>query len=309
MRTIVVGLGPIGLEVARAIAAGARRGVSLVAAVDVAPSLAGQPLGGRVPGAESVVVDGTLDAALARGADAVALCTGSRVAQVAPDAARAVAAGAHVVSTCEELSDPPDSLEAAALDAAARRAGVTVVGTGVNPGFVMDRLPLQLAAVCVRVDGIRVERVVDAAHRREPLRRKVGHGLTVEEFREGVAAGRLGHVGLAASARLIARGLGTALARSDEHVGAVTGDDGRVLGVKQELTATTTDGRPIALALQMSVGAPDPHDRVIIDGDPPLDALLAGGTHGDRATVGAVVDALARLPHARRGLITVAELY
>lgn len=307
IRVCVAGLGPIGREVARAVAE--RAGLALAAVVDSAPAIAGRRLNELVDGAPDLPVDATLEAALARGVSAVALCTGSRIAQVAADAARAVAARAHVVSTCEELAWPGDAPQAAAIDQAARRAEVTVIGTGVNPGFVMDRLPLALAGVCARVDAVRVARVVDAAARREPLRRKVGHGLTVEEFRAGVDAGRLGHVGLRASAELLARGLGSELASSAERIDPVTDAAHRVLGLHQVLDARTRDGRTIRLDLQMSVGAPDPHDRVVIEGDPPLDVRIAGGTHGDRATVGAVVDALSRLPRAPRGLITVADLY
>lgn len=307
LKVAVVGLGPIGIEVARAIAA--RSDLTLFAAVDVDPSIAGRPLDERAAGAPSLIVDASLAAALSRGADAVALCTGSRIAAVAPDLARAVAASSHVVSTCEEMSWPFDAPEWSALDGAARAAGVTLIGTGVNPGFVMDRLPLQLAGALVSVRGVRVERVVDAAKRRGPLRRKVGEGLGVDEFHAGVAAGRLGHVGLPASARLLARGLGTSVAQLDERIEPVLGDDGRVLGVHQVLSATTVDGRPLALELQMSVDAPSPHDRIVLDGDPPLDVTVAGGTHGDRATVGAVLSALTRLSRAPRGFITVDELY
>src|SRR5256885_16086863 len=53
-----------------------------------------------------------------------------------------------IVSTCEELSYPfrthPEL--AAKLDAAAKEWGVALVGTGVNPGFVMDKLAVTPAA-------------------------------------------------------------------------------------------------------------------------------------------------------------------
>lgn len=65
----------------------------------------------------------------------------------------------------------------------------------------------------------------------------------------------------------------------------------------------------IVLKLAMFVGAPDPHDRVMLVGDPTLDVLVAGGTQGDRGTIGALVNGLARLPRAARGLVTVADLF
>ena len=50
--------------------------------------------------------------------------------------------GSCVVSTCEELAYPfrkyPEL--AAKLDAEAKDGGVALIGTGINPGFVMDKL-------------------------------------------------------------------------------------------------------------------------------------------------------------------------
>jgi 4-hydroxy-tetrahydrodipicolinate reductase len=310
LRVGVVGLGPIGLEVVRAIVA--RRELRLVAAVDVSPALARRSLAELVPGAPAEVrVEGSLDAALAAGrTEAIALTTGSRLAGVVADLETAVRRRVHVASTCEELAAPAlDPQTWARLDDQARRADVTLLGTGVNPGFVMDRLPLQLAGACVSVARVRVERVVDAALRRVPLRKKVGEGLTPEAFAAGVAAGTLGHVGLRQSALLVAHGLGWKLDGYEETIDPVLGDDGRCLGLRQRGIGRVAGEPRIELSLQMSVGAPAPHDRVVLEADPPLDVTLAGGTHGDRATVGTTVNALCRMRSAPRGLVTVADVF
>ena len=309
MKVGVVGLGPIGVEVMKAILGDTR--FELVGAVDVAPALAGRPLAEVVAGAPvGLSIDGTAAALIARAPDAVALCTRSTVEGVADDLRAFAAAGVSVVTTCEELASPPDTALVRTLSDAALRGQAALLATGVNPGFVMDRFVIQLAGLCVKVRGVAVERVVDAGLRREPLQKKVGHGLTVEQFRAGVAEGRLGHVGLLASATLLARGLHTELARVEQSIDPVVGEGGRVLGVRQRLVASTSDGRPIELRLQMSVGAPDPHDRVQLDADPPVDVRIAGGLHGDRATVAAVIDGLWRLGRTRRaGLLTVIDVY
>lgn len=299
-RAFLVGLGPIGVEIGNALAA---RGVAIAGGAD--PLFAGRPLSGSSIHARAADLYASTER---RPGDVCVLCTGSRVPSVAPQIEEALAAGLHVVSTCEELAYPalrhPEI--AARLDAEARGRGLTVAGTGVNPGLVMDRLPLTLAQACARVERVRVERVVDAARRRGPLRAKVGAGLTPEAFRDGVAAGRLGHVGLAESAALLALGLGFAGDRVDETLEPVLDAAGVVLGVLQ--TATAAGGR-VSLRLQMSVDAPNPHDRIVLEGDPPLDVTIAGGTHGDRATVGTVVNLVAGIGGLGRGLVTAATSY
>ena len=124
-----------------------------------------------------------------------------------------LSAGCCVVSTCEELAYPfrkhPDL--AAKLDTAAKDEGVAIVGTGINPGFVMDQLVLTLAAAAQRVDWAKALRVVDASKRRLPLQKKIGAGMTPEEFREQVAARVIKHHGLPESVAMAADGLGFAL--------------------------------------------------------------------------------------------------
>src|SRR5258708_16079390 len=87
-----------------------------------------------------------------------------------------------VVSTCEELSYPFRTYPelAANLDAAAKDWGVALVGTGVNPGFVMDKLVVTLAAISQRIEHANALRVVDAANPRLPLQKKTTAGLTTQ---------------------------------------------------------------------------------------------------------------------------------
>jgi 4-hydroxy-tetrahydrodipicolinate reductase len=322
VRAALVGLGPIGVEVGRALAV--RPGVALLGAADPAPDRAGVDLGTVLfdkPSGQAI--DAAAAALYARSqpnrhrADVAIVCTGSRLDKVAPQLEEAIDAGLHVVSTCEELAFPylRHPRLAQRLDARARDKGVAILGTGVNPGLVMDRLALAVASACLRVDHLRVERVVDAAKRRGPLRAKVGAGLTLDEFREGVAAGRLGHVGLGESAALAMRGLRVPLDDVNETIEPVIAETethgvpvGRVLGVSQSASATSQGREVVRLELRMFVGAPDPHDRIVVAGDPPLDTLVAGGFQGDRATIGAVVNAIPFVVSGKPGLKTVISL-
>ena len=174
-------------------------------------------------------------------------------------------------------------------------------------------LLLTLAAACVRVDHVHVTRIVDAAKRRGPLRAKVGAGLTVEEFRAGVAAGRLGHRGFAESCALVGLGLGLVLDDIRTTIDPVVADRpgipaGRVAGLRQSAIGLRAGREIVRLDLEMSIAAPDPRDVVVIDGDPPLDVLIRGGTHGDRGTVGTVLSAIPAVIAAGPGLKTILDL-
>jgi 4-hydroxy-tetrahydrodipicolinate reductase len=210
-----VGLGAIGREVARLLVH--RTGIRVVAVCDVSPDLVGTSLAAALDEDlhdDVTIVESLADASASwGGADLVVThTTSSALARCLPELLAAIESGAHVVSSCEELSYPwfqaPDA--AATLDRAARAAGVSVVGTGVNPGFAMDCLPVVLSGAARHVESVRVHRVQDAGLRRRPLQAKVGAGISPEEFRRRVAAGTIGHVGLTESAQAVAAALGWA---------------------------------------------------------------------------------------------------
>lgn len=318
---IVMGLGFIGQEIARA--ALQSEEVELIGAVDRSPSMAGKTLT-EVLGipAGTFKVQPTLAQALGRRKGVVLLhATGSKLQQVADQVLEALSHGMHVVSTCEELAFPwfhhPKLAEK--LERAAARAGTAVVGTGVNPGFVMDRLAATLGQACGPVRHAKVSRVVDAAKRRPALQRKVGAGLTEEEFFRLVDQDEMGHVGLVESAALCALGLGLdcddyeeeltpVFAEEDITSGAWPVKKGRVAGIHQVATALEEGQERVRLELIIAVGVDDAGDTIELDAEPKLTLSIAGGLPGDRATANLVVNAAPRVAAAEAGLLTVLEL-
>jgi hypothetical protein len=317
---IVMGLGAIGQEIAKA--ALAHDEVELIGVVDTSPTLAGRALS-EVIGqpAGSFKVQASLSAALARRKNVVLLhATGSRLPQVKDQLLEALSHGMHVVSTCEELAFPwfNHPAIAAQLERAAERAGVSVVGLGVNPGFVLDRLVATLGQVCGAVHHAKVTRTVDAATRREALQRKVGAGLSEEEFFRLVDQGRLGHVGLVESAALCALGLGldcddyeeelTPVFAQEDLVGAFPVKKGQVAGMHQVAVALEDGQERVRLELTIALGVDAPGDVIELDGEPKLEVRIPGGVPGDTATANLVVNAAPRVTASQAGLLTVLEL-
>lgn len=319
LRVVSVGLGPIGIEVLRY--AAARPEIEIVGAVDIDPGKAGRSLRDVAGVDRDLTVSLTLDDALmGRTADAVLHSTVSSLPAAMEGLAPALRHGLSVVSTCEELSYPWRTQPGAAreLDEKARAAGVAVLGTGVNPGFVMDVLPLVLTSACQEVRRVEVERIVDAGNRRAPLQRKVGAGLTPEQFDELVRKGSVRHVGLTESAWMILDALGWApdefeetiepvLAEREIVIEASTVQPGQVAGVRQVLRVSTAGEEKLRLELRMYIGAEAPCDRIRISGVPDLDIQIVGGVHGDRATAAVAVNSLLAMGE-ETGLLTMLDL-
>lgn len=320
-RVVCYGLGPIGVSIARL--ACMRAGIQVIGAIDIDPQKAGRDLG-ELLGRETMGIVVSADAAETLGRtrpDVVLHATQSSLAAVVPQLQECIAAGADVISTCEELAYPWSAHPqlAADLDAAARAAGVTLLGAGVNPGYAMDALPIMLTAACAEVRAVRVLRIVDAAQRRGPLQRKIGAGLTTDEFAQRVREGTVRHVGLPESMHMIAAALGWRLDAVDDTITPVLAgravttehvavEAGQVAGVHQVVRGYIGEREVITLELQMYVGAPDPQDTIEIDSDPPLRMTIPGGIHGDIATAAIVVNAIPSIRRAEPGLLSMTDV-
>jgi 2,4-diaminopentanoate dehydrogenase len=322
IRVLHVGLGPIGLGVVRQIAS--RKGFTAVAAVDLDPAKVGRDLGdvAEIGRRLRVKVTDDIGAAIrATKPDVAVLCTSSSVAKLVPQVAAIVRRRVPIVSTTEELAYPTKARRkyAKQIDELAKKGKVAVLGTGVNPGFVMDALPIMLTGVCASVDRVRVDRIQDARIRRLPFQQKIGSGLTPAEFQARVEAGTVRHVGLAESITMIGDALGWTLDRVTDEIAPkiaeapiasqfLSVEAGQVCGLIQDGVGYR-DGEPvITLHMEAYLGAPESYDAVHIEGTPPLHMKLAGGVHGDIATTSITVNSIPRVLTAPPGLHTMRSL-
>jgi len=322
-QSLHVGLGPIGREIVTAAAKSGR--CEPVAAVDISPEIAGRSLAEVVPteGVPAVEIMGDLAeaarVAVERGATVALVATGSRVEQVQEQFETLMAAGLNCVTTCEEMVFPwlRAATEADELDVAAREAGVSLLGVGVNPGFVLDLLPFVATRVCQTVSAVYATRIVNASLRRQQLQAKIGSGLDPDDFRARAAQNAIGHVGLGESAALLADSLGWPWDNIEQSIEPVIADvavkteyfevkPGQVRGQAQKLRLTAPQGI-IELELTMALDEPS-LDAVRIEGEPPVDLMVQGGIHGDRATAGTVVNFVASCVKAAPGLRTVTDV-
>jgi 2,4-diaminopentanoate dehydrogenase len=322
IRVMHVGLGPIGAAVVRQVAA--RKGFQIVAAVDIDPLKAGKDVGDVVGLARRLRVKVTSDIGKtirATKPDVAVLCTSSSLKRVLPQLEEVLKYKVPIVSTTEELSYPApyNRRLARRLDEAARKAKVAVLGTGVNPGFTMDALPIALTGVCERVDRIEVNRVQDARVRRLPFQQKIGSGLTVEQFQKKVDDGSVRHVGLSESIQMIGDAMGWKLDRITDDIQPkladrtveseyLAVDPGFVCGIIQDGVGYAKDEPRITLHMEAYLGAPESYDSVLIEGSPRIYSKVAGGVHGDVATASITVNSIPKVIAAPPGLRTMRDM-
>jgi hypothetical protein len=301
-----------------------RKGFKIVGAVDIDPGKVGKDLG-EVAGLNRQlrvkVADDAKKAIKAGKPDVVVLCTNSSLKKILPQLETILKLKVPVVSTTEELAYPTKSnmRYARAIHQMAKKAKVAVLGTGVNPGFVMDALPITLTGVCERVEAIRVDRIQDARVRRLPFQQKIGAGLTRDQFQRKVDEGSVRHVGLAESVSMIAEAFGWKLDKITDEIKPriatttvaseyLAVDPGYVCGIEQDGIGYRNGLPIITLHMEAYLGAPESYDAVEISGSPALKMKIAGGVHGDIATASITVNSLPKILEVGPGLHTMRDM-
>lgn len=324
IKVVIYGCGVMGRKVVEALLD--KASIAVVGAVDINPEIVGKDLGEILdhPIRIGVKIEKDAGALFSRvNADAVILTTTSHLKSVEPQIAQCVNAGLNVVSTCEELSYPwkrsPELADK--IDKMAKEAGVTVVGTGINPGYLMDSLPLTLTSPCLRVDSVKVTRMMNSGRRRIPFQKKVGTGMTPGEFLQKINDKVItGHVGLLESINMIAAGLGWELDKAVElppeavitekpiETGLGMVEPGNVIGLKSIAYGEIGGKKVISLEFFAFVGVEEEYDEVIIEGLPRIHERVIGGVHGDVGTVAVTINTVLRAVQAAPGIKLMKDL-
>jgi 4-hydroxy-tetrahydrodipicolinate reductase len=324
VKVVLYGVGAVGTMIAKFLLQ--KKGVEIVGAVDIAENKVGKDLG-EVLSLEKklgIKVSSDIDTILEKAKPDIAIhTTSSFLKDTFPQLAAIVKHGVNVVSTCEELSYPQVSepILAEKLDTLAKNYDATVLGTGINPGFLMDTLVITLTAPCQRVERIIATRVMNAATRRLPFQKKIGAGLTIEEFKRRIETKQItGHVGLEQSIGMIADALGWKLDKISVEAAepviaekAVESKDikvkaGNAAGLRQKAKGFIKNNEVITLDFQAYIGAKEEYDAVKIEGVPNINQKIQPCVHGDLGTVAMVVNSIPKVINAPAGLHTMKDL-
>jgi 4-hydroxy-tetrahydrodipicolinate reductase len=324
IRAALCGVGAVGALIAKHLIE--KQGIEIVAAVDTDPQKLNKDLGEILKlqtRTGIMITDNVIEALKKTRPDIAIHATSSYLKQTYSQIAALVEQNVNVVSTCEELSYPylSEPKLAHKLDALAKKHDVTVLGTGINPGFLMDTLAITLTAPCTRIDSVEVTRIMNAATRRIPFQKKIGAGLTLEEFNNRIKNKQItGHVGLEQSIAMIAEALAWKLdrmkveavqpviARRPTASKGIQVPAGKVAGMRQTATATIRGREAITLHFEAYIGAEQEYDAITIKGVPNITQRIQPCIHGDAGTVAMIVNAVPHVINAPAGLQTMKDL-
>jgi 2,4-diaminopentanoate dehydrogenase len=300
--------------------------IELVGAIDVSPDKQGRTVGELLGRDCGVTITSDHDSVLALRPDVVCVLTASNLHEITGPVEAAIRADADVIGIAETLSYPwaSDAAWAERIDGLAREHGVSVLGTGINPGFVLDALPIMLSSVCLRIDRIEASRVNDLSPFGPTVMKSQGVGTTVEQFEAGVADGSIvGHIGFHESIGLISYALGweidkivetrepivTSVERSTPHVRVAPGD---VCGCRHTARAYSSGELKIELIhpqqIHPELEGQETGDYITIVGDPTIHMANTPEIPGGKGTYASIGNYIPLIGSAAPGIVTVVDM-
>jgi len=318
-----IGFGPLGIQISKFIAQ--KTTVRTVAVVDFDINLIGNSLSEISEDlSDEVKIYGSTKDALDDinvKPDVIIITTVSSLEKFVAQLEEIAKFGIPIISTCEELSYPwvlqPElSIQ---LDKLCKSNNIPCLGTGVNPGFLMDYLPSVFSSISKEIEHITVERVQNANPRRVPFQKKIGAGLNLEAFKAKQATDTLRHVGLKESVYLLANSIGVELDEITESLNPVIAENevssfainvkkGDARGVEQIAHGYKNGVCKIKMHFKAALEEPKSFDRVTIKGVPNFTSEIDGGINGDIATCAITINSINSILKAPSGLQTMSSI-
>ena len=322
---VLCGVGGVGRNLTRLLRA--RPDCRIVGALSRNPSFVGMDIGELADGEPiGVAVTDDPEMVFKEAADLMVVATTSFLSDVKNDILAGIRRGLNVITTAEEAVYPwiTDPVCADELDALARDQGVSVIGVGLNPGFIFDTLLLTVSSIAWDVEAIRVRRVVDISSFSATVQRRLGIGFSAELFASGVRAGRItGHIGFPQSFHIVAKCLGKEITRIQSSFEPLIADRTYSQGQLTVMPGTTAGfvqhyqaicGRRPWISAEFiahvdpNTDGYEPADSINIDGHNPLSLLIRPGCNPQLGSAAMISNVIPRLIGARPGYLTVADL-
>lgn len=326
IRVIHWGLGAMGIGMAKMVL---EKGMEIVGAIDTNPAKVGKDVGEILGLNREIGVKVTNDPSYVIGktpADILLLATSSFVLDVLPQIKLAVECGLNVITTAEEMAEPWASYpqQADEIDRLAKKQGVSVLGTGINPGFVLDTLICTLTAACTEVKKIKGTRINDLSQFGTTVMRTQGVGTTPEEFKKGLESGTIvGHIGFRESVLLIAKALGWQIDKVEEtrepiiskvyrETPYVQVEPGNVAGCRHTARAYKDGEVVIELVhpqqIHPGLEGTETGDYIEIIGTPNISMSIKPEIPGGTGTIAVVVNMIPKVINAAPGMLTMIDL-
>lgn len=318
-----IGFGPLGIQIAKYIAD--KTTVKTAVGVDINPDYVGKKLSDLSRKlSKDVTIYNSVENAIASlhtKPDVAIITTVSSLDKLIPQVEEVAKFGIPIISTCEELSYPwqlqPELSKK--LDAICKENNIACLGTGINPGFLMDYLPSVLTSISKEIAHVTVERVQDATPRRVPFQKKIGAGLDLDAFRKKEAEGTLRHVGLLESVYLLADAIGLKLDKVTESLAPVIAENdvaseaikvkkGQARGVEQIGYGYVNGVEKIKMHFKAAIGEKKSFDKVSIKGIPNFSSEIDAGINGDIGTCAITINCINSILKAQPGLQTMSSI-
>jgi len=326
------GFGAMGQGIARSLLG--KKGVEITGVCDINPAIVGKGIlevlgassGGNSEQKDVKIVTAIEEAVPPKSCDVCILATDSFTAKAFPKMETLIKLGVNVITSAEEMAYPsanePELTKK--LDELAKAHGVSVLGTGINPGLVMDLLALCLSGAMTDVTSVMCKRVNSLSPFGPTVMEEQGVGITVDEFNKGVASGTLaGHVGFAESVGMIADGMGleidefrqqmepivTTVDRKSPYGFAAAGHLAGVNMTGQGLK----DGKVVIDMLHPQQIEPEMEgthtgDYIVLQGNPPISMQITPEIDGGIGTIAMCINCIPQVINADAGVITMLDI-